>query len=355
MTELDPDYLSAVQAHVNAAGEESLSRAYELGRQALADGLGLLDIISLYEEIIQTLVMPREPAQRPSATAAVSDFFREFVSPFEMTFRGYREANHELQRLNQELSNVNRELLQKQAQLIQSAKMASLGELVAGVAHEINNPLAFVVGHFNTAQRCVGKVAKEIGQAASTDTTHALDRAQNRLHEASLGLERIRELVLKLRAFSRLDEGEQKIVSIQECVNSVLMILQHRLEGRIEVETHFGHPDMLECFPGLLNQALMNLIANSIDSIEGAGTISISTGADASGYAILVSDTGHGIPAELRERVMEPFFTTKPVGHGTGLGLPITYSIIEKHRGLLELSPRHGGGTLATIRLPIDR
>lgn len=355
MTERAPDYLSAVQAHVDAAGEESLSRAYELGRQALGDGLGLIDIISLYEEIIKVLIMPLEPAQRPRATAAVSDFFREFVSPFEMTFRGYREANQELHRLNQELNSVNRELLQKQAQLIQSAKMASLGELVAGVAHEINNPLAFVVSHLSTAQTCVGKVAQEVGDGASADTTRALERAKNRLHEASLGLERIRELVLKLRAFSRLDEGEQKIVSIQECVSSVLMILQHRLEGRVDVETHFGHPDRLECFPGLLNQALMNLIANSIDSIEGPGLISIHTGADASGYAILISDTGHGIPAELRERVMEPFFTTKPVGHGTGLGLPITYSIIEKHKGTLELSPRQGGGTLVTIRLPLDR
>jgi signal transduction histidine kinase len=127
------------------------------------------------------------------------------------------------------------------------------------------------------------------------------------------------------------------------------------MKGRIVVETHFGYPDSVECFPGLLSQALMNLASNAIDAITGDGTICINTGADADGYVIVVSDTGHGIPKHLRERVLEPFFTTKPIGEGIGLGLSITYSIIQKHHGTLDLRPGEGGGTVATIRFPMNQ
>jgi two-component system NtrC family sensor kinase len=142
-------------------------------------------------------------------------------------------------------------------------------------------------------------------------------------------------------------------VSITECVLSVLKILEHRYKDRITLRTHFGYPDVVECYPSLLNQAIMNLVANSIDAIQDAGEITVTTGADKKDYVIVVTDTGHGIPEEFRARVFEPFFTTKPVGVGTGLGLSITYSIVQAHGGTLELSARAGGGTIATIRFPL--
>jgi two-component system NtrC family sensor kinase len=354
MSEFAPKYLSSIRAHVLDAGEESLSHAYDLGRKALSDGLGLLDVLTLYDEMVRAWVLQAPPERRDVAAAAVSDYFREFISPFEMTFRGYQENNRELSRLNDELAEANTELRNKQAQLVQTAKMASLGELVAGVAHEINNPLAFVRSHVNTAQNCLNKVAAEVQPAPDSPAFEQLARGKSRLAEAEAGLERIRELVVKLRVFSRLDEGERKEVKVSECVESVLTILRHKFDGRIEVTTHFGHPDVLDCYPSLLNQAIMNLVANSIDAIEDRGHISISTGADCEGYAILIADTGHGVPADLRDRIFEPFFTTKPVGQGTGLGLSITYSIVERHNGMIDISPRTGGGTLATIRLPLD-
>jgi two-component system NtrC family sensor kinase len=353
MNQFDRQYLSAIAAHVNEAGEESLSHAYDLGRRGLGEGLGLLDVLGLYDEMVKGLVLTAPAEQRSFAASAVADYFREFLSPFEMTFRGYQESNRALERLNQELASANAELRAKQAQLVQSAKMASLGELVAGVAHEINNPLAFVRSHVTTAQNCLTKIGAEVKPVLSAQTADQLTRAQSRLHEAELGLERIRELVVKLRVFSRLDEGERKEVSVAECVESVLTILRHKFDGRIEVTTHFGHPDVLDCYPSLLNQAIMNLVANAIDAIEETGEISINTGADAEGYTIWIADTGRGIPPELRDRIFEPFFTTKPVGQGTGLGLSITYSIIERHHGVLEILPRTGGGTLAIIRLPV--
>lgn len=354
MRAIQQPYLSAIHAHVADAGEESLSQAYEVGRQALSDGIGLLDVLSLYEGMIEQLVLPAPPERRALVAATVADYFRELLSPFEMSFRGYQEANRELRARSEELAAANTELREKQAQLVQSAKMASLGELVAGVAHEINNPLSFVRSHIFTTRTSLAKVGAEMGDALTPTAAELLSRAQRRLQDTEEGLERIRDLVVKLRVFSRLDEGERKEVKISECVESVLTILQHKLEGRIEVITHFGHPDVVDCYPSLLNQAIMNLVANSIDAIEGNGTISISTGADADGYAILIADSGRGIAPELRERVFEPFFTTKPVGQGTGLGLSISYSIIERHGGFLELSPRTGGGTLAVIRLPLS-
>jgi len=257
-----------------------------------------------------------------------------------------------LERKNEELGTAYRELQTTQAQLVQSAKMASLGELVAGVAHEINNPLAFVLSHLDTVRRSLAK-AQPQPELLTPDAKQGWDRAHSRLGEMHLGLERIRELVVKLRTFSRLDEGEQKTVSIRECVESMLTILSHKTKDRIDVVTHYGTPDQLDCFPGILTQAIMNLVSNSIDAIEGTGTLTITTGMAEEAYEIVVTDSGHGIPPHLRDRVLEPFFTTKAVGHGTGLGLSIAYSIVRKHSGTLELTDAPGGGTKATIRLPV--
>jgi two-component system NtrC family sensor kinase len=357
---LEPDCVAAVVALLDDPGEAALSSAYELGRTALGQGLGILDVMSLQEAVLKELVLSAPHSEQERMARATSSFFREFLSPFEMSFRGYRDANRDLKRLFEELNAAYLELQSKQSQLVQSAKMASLGELVAGVAHEINNPLAFVLSHLGTVNACLNKlepgVKGEPGGAqppAGDESLKYWERARTRLREIEGGVERIRDLVLRLRTFSRLDEGAQKRVSIKECVASVLTILDHRLGGRIRVDTHFGFPDMVECFPSLLNQAIMNLVSNAIDAIEGPGTISISTGADADDYVIAVEDSGAGIPEHLRHRVLDPFFTTKAPGQGTGLGLSITYSIVQRHRGSIEIAPGPTVGTIVTIRFPL--
>ncbi|MEI9938661.1 MAG: response regulator [Pseudomonadota bacterium] len=261
----------------------------------------------------------------------------------------------ELEQKNQELTLAYRDLQTAQSQLVQSAKLASLGELVAGVAHEINNPLAFVISHLGTVRRSAAKVDEVIRSSLSYDLVVVWQRAIDRLGEMDVGLQRMRDLVLKLRTFSRLDEGERKVVSIRECIESLLTILGHRLKDRIVVETHYGDPDSIECYPGLLTQAIMNLVANAIDAIVGQGKITISTGAQDAAYRIAVADTGTGIPEAVRSKILDPFFTTKPVGQGTGLGLSITYSIVRKHAGTLEFHDVEGGGTEARILLPIVR
>jgi two-component system NtrC family sensor kinase len=258
----------------------------------------------------------------------------------------------ELERKNDQLSSAYRQLQETQMQLVQSAKMASLGELVAGVAHEINNPLAFVISHLGTVQKHLTRLDGRMKSELADEELAGWDRALNRLREMGTGLERMRELVVKLRTFSRLDEGERKTVSLRSSVESLLTILGHRLKDRIRVETRFGEPDFIDCYPGLLNQALMNLVANAIDAIDGQGVIVIASSSDPEWLTISVTDNGQGIPEELRHRVVDPFFTTKPVGQGTGLGLSITDSIVRKHAGTLELLPNAGGGTEARIRIP---
>jgi two-component system NtrC family sensor kinase len=267
--------------------------------------------------------------------------------------RQLADANALFEQKNIELRRAYEDLQATQAQLVQSAKMASLGELVAGVAHEINNPLAFVLSHIETIKRSQEQFVNEIAAPIPPTAQHHWARAQSRLEEVGLGLGRIRDLVLKLRTFSRLDEGERKVVSVRECLDSVLTILQHRTSDRIEVALSVGDPELLDCFPALLNQVLLNLVANAIDAIEGKGKISIAAGAQDEGYVITIADTGPGIPRELQDRVLEPFFTTKPVGQGTGLGLSIAYSIVQKHQGTLHIGDAPGGGALATIRLPL--
>jgi len=259
----------------------------------------------------------------------------------------------ELEQKNEELTLAYRDLQTAQSQLVQSAKLASLGELVAGVAHEINNPLAFVISHLGTVRRSAVKVDGPMRGSLTPDLIAVWQRALDRLAEMDIGLQRMRDLVLKLRTFSRLDEGERKVVSIRECIESLLTILGHRFKDRIEVETRYGEPDSVECYPGLLTQAIMNLVANAIDAITERGKITISAGMQGELYRISVADTGTGIPEAVRHKILDPFFTTKPVGQGTGLGLSITYSIVRKHLGRLEFHEVEGGGTEACILFPL--
>ncbi len=259
----------------------------------------------------------------------------------------------ELEGKNAELQAAYSDLQMAQAQLIQSAKMASLGGLVAGVAHEINNPLAFALGHLDTVQRSLRRVESQLGAALEDAAKPDWRRAFDRLSEMQVGLDRIRELVLRLRTFSRLDEGEQKLVSMRENVESVLSILQHRLRQRVSIVTEFGEPDQVLCYPGLLNQALFHLVSNAADAISEHGCVTVSTQAVGPEYIIRVADTGSGIPEAIHDRVLEPFFTTKPIGEGIGLGLPITYAVAKKHGGELELRPRPEGGTIAVLRFPL--
>ena len=258
----------------------------------------------------------------------------------------------ELQRANLELKETNQRLQETQSQLVQSEKMASLGQLVAGIAHEVNNPLAFVSNNVYTIQRAVQQVADAAASLLPGNAVSKLEKARARLVETRQGLDRIEELVTNLRTFSRLDEGEFKTVDVHESIDSVLLFLRHRMADRIELVKDYGPDAMLSCYGGQLNQVIMNVTANAVDAIEDEGTITITTAVEDGMFRIAVRDTGKGIPEAVRSHVFDPFFTTKDVGEGTGLGLSIAYGIVEAHHGSLECHSREDDGTEFVISIP---
>jgi two-component system NtrC family sensor kinase len=271
-----------------------------------------------------------------------------------MRARAEKEVAETRAAMVDQLEEANRRLKETQAQLVQSAKMASLGQLVAGIAHEVNNPLSFALSNLFTTGQGLDKLDAELEPHLSATARRRLEKIRARLADSQEGLERVRDLVTHLRTFSRLDEGEFKTVDVQECVEAVLRVLHHRLEDRIEVRVSYGPVATLTCFPGPFNQVLMNLIANAIDAIDGPGQIDLTTGEEAGDFVFTVRDNGRGIPQAIGERLFEPFFTTKPVGEGTGLGLAITYGIVRAHWGTVDFESHEGEGTTFIVRIPLD-
>ena len=260
----------------------------------------------------------------------------------------------ELHQANRELAEANQKLRDTQSQLVHSEKMASLGQLVAGIAHEINNPLSFVASHVYTVENWLTAIAAQDDGNMSQPSRDKLKKACVRIGDMAQGLDRVKNLVVKLRTFSRLDEGDIQDADIHDSIETVLLFLQHRIGERIAVMTDYGPEGSLCCRAGQLNQVLMNVVSNAVDAIEGPGTIAIRTRIEGDRYVISVKDSGKGIPAELRQRIFDPFFTTKPVGEGTGLGLSISYGIVQAHRGDIHFESEEGKGTTVTISIPLD-
>jgi len=260
----------------------------------------------------------------------------------------------ELVQANHDLQEANRKLKETQAQLIQNEKMASLGQLVAGIAHEINNPLAFVVNNLFIVENGLDSLGPEMEPHFSEPSLMKLRKIRARLREMREGLDRVKELVLDLRTFSRLDENVFQFVDVVETIDAVLLLLKHKMNGRIHVEKHYVAARTLCCYAGRLHQVLMNLIANAVDAIAGEGNIVITTSQTPESFLISVRDTGAGIAEAIRSKIFDPFFTTKPVGRGTGLGLAISYGIVEEHGGSIEVQSEEGVGTEFIVKIPLN-
>lgn len=260
----------------------------------------------------------------------------------------------QLSQANHELEEANRKLKETQMHLVQTEKMASLGQLVAGIAHEINNPLAFVLNNLFTVNDGLERIAPAVASCLEEDSVRRFRKIQDRVSDMKQGLDRVKELVLNLRTFSRLDEGEFKTVDIHESIDSALLLLRHKMKDRIELEKRYGAVQPLSCFAGGLNQVVLNLVANAVDAISGPGKITVTTSEENNHVLISVRDTGQGIPANIRNRIFDPFFTTKPVGQGTGLGLAISYGIIQSHHGTIQVQSEEGQGTEFLVKIPMD-
>jgi two-component system NtrC family sensor kinase len=267
--------------------------------------------------------------------------------------RAERKAAQTRADLAGQLESANRELREAHVQLLQSAKMASLGALVAGIAHEVNNPLAFSISHLSTIEGALDAVSAEAETGLSGPARAKLGKARQRAGDVAAGLERVRDLVTKLRTFSRLDEGNFKQTDIRECVESALAFIGYRL-GSVAVEKDYAADNTLYCSPGLLNQVVLNLLTNAVDAVGETGRVRIATGRDATMFRLSVADSGPGVPDALRERIFEPFFTTKEVGAGTGMGLAISYRIVERHNGRIEIGRSADGGAEFTVHIPLN-
>jgi two-component system, NtrC family, sensor kinase len=321
---------------------------------------------------------------------------RSNLTRVEQTTSKLKTVVKALQRSNQYLSQTLCELRHTQAQLIQSEKMSGLGQLIAGIAHQINNPITFIHGNIPHIQRYVQDLLQLLSlyqkhyphpnseiqrQAETIELNFLLEDLPKVLSSVQVGTNRIHQLVRSLQNFSRKDRGNKEPADIHKAIDDTLLILQHRLQARadqpgITIVKEYGNLPIVECYPGLLNQVFMNILSNAIDALEQANqernpaeleqlnnAIAIRTevlnqtknGKNPS-IIVRISDNGLGIPKAILGRIFDPFFTTKPVGKGTGLGLSISYQIVvEKHGGTLKCLSEPGQGTEFWIEIPYTK
>lgn len=276
----------------------------------------------------------------------------------------------ELSGANAQLQEAYEQLKTTQSQLVQSEKMASLGQLVAGVAHELNNPISFIYANYPHIEEYAEEILElldEIREVPVPDESRALIEKKIASHDLELvredlkkivesgkaGASRIKEIVLALRSFSRLDEAEKKAVSLEKGLDDTLAILNHFLKNGIEVTKHYDLNTPVDCHAGKINQVFTNIIFNAVQAMGEKGNLELTTKRQGDLAKISIRDTGPGIPADILDRIFDPFFTTKKVGEGTGLGLSISYGIVEEHGGTLEVDSVVGEGTTFNITLPI--
>ena len=261
-----------------------------------------------------------------------------------------------------------------QRQVAAQEKMASIGQLAAGVAHEINNPIGFVNSNLGTLARDVGSLLALVqayreacGESASAEQRQraqtleqALDLAflaedlPQMIHESIDGLQRVKRIVQDLRSFSRVDASDWLYADLNEGIESTLNMLMHEIRYKAQVRKELSPLPAVYCLAAQINQVLMNLLVNAGHAIERDGLILIRSWVDGAWACVSVRDNGCGMAAEVMKRIFEPFFTTKPVGQGTGLGLSLSFSIIQKHKGRIDVDSAPGQGTCFTLRLPVQ-
>lgn len=296
---------------------------------------------------------------------------RELEAGIAERTRELSAANQELQQRHQEIEAAYQDLARTQEQLVHSEKMASLGLLVAGVAHELNNPISYVHSNLDFIEEYTERLASMVETRDNADPANGQDcrdgdepkrgvkveATLNTLREliasCKEGTERVKKIVLDLRTFSRTDDVGLVLADLHEGIESTLNLLAKQYKDRITIHRDYGNLPLVECYPGQINQVFMNLLQNAAQAIPNRGDVWIKTVAEGGWARIVIRDNGIGIPDEHLGRIFDPFFTTKSVGTGTGLGLSISYGIIEKHGGTIRVTSKVGEGAEFIVELPV--
>ena len=294
----------------------------------------------------------------------------------EEDIRKREAAEAELLRRNNELTELNVRLSMAQEQLVQSEKLASIGQLAAGVAHEINNPIGYVFSNFETLGTYIARMlsmfqvyeqaeahladpqvlANVRATRAGIDLDFLIEDIPVLMTESREGITRVRKIVQDLKDFSRVDANQDwQWANLHQGIDSTLNIVSNEVKYKADVIKEYGDIPDIECLPSSINQVIMNIVINGVHAITGErGKITIRTGKAGPNVWIEIADTGVGIPKEIASRIFDPFFTTKPIGSGTGLGLSLSYGIIQKHNGQIDVESQPGVGTTFRITLPIE-
>jgi two-component system NtrC family sensor kinase len=296
---------------------------------------------------------------------------RERTQELEAALRENERINRALQREKDEQRLLIKQLEDVHQQLLQSEKLASIGQLAAGIAHEINNPMGFIQSNLGTLKN-YGETLKEYVQDIDLMATKYSEAEQKHLaelrsmldidflfedmptliSESVTGAKRVRDIVQTLKSFSHVDQAEVLQININDCINNTVETAASTLKQKATVVKEFGELPLLECRPHEMSQLFLNLLLNASQAIAQQGEIRVKTSLEGDMIVIAVSDTGCGIPQEIIGRIFEPFFTTREVGKGTGLGLSMCYDIVKKHNGKIDVESTVGAGTTFTIRLP---
>lgn len=279
-----------------------------------------------------------------------------------------RLSNQFLAMERRDQEKLIRELKDTQQQLLHSEKLASLGQLAAGIAHEINNPVSFVSSNLHYLDSSFRDIAAALDSYQATalaagqkpcldaeDWQTLRSELNDIISESREGIERVRQIVLDLKNFSRAGEASWSLTDLHQCIDSTLNIIRNEVKYHAEVIKEYGEIPLIQCASGQINQVIMNLLVNAAQAIAGKGTITIKTGREGEQVYFSIKDTGQGIRPEYLSKIFDPFFTTKPVGKGTGLGLSLSYGIVNKHGGRINVSSEPGKGSTFTVWLPIHQ
>ncbi|MEG4046509.1 ATP-binding protein [Microcoleus sp. Pol17_C1] len=370
------DLISTVEIH-KQQGTQALEEAGSLRNRIIIGSMLISALIAatLADKTSRAIAQPLETVTNVAQQVARESNFNLQVPVTTDDEIGVLAVS--FNQLIQRVSEYTQELKQTQSQLIQTEKMSSLGQMVAGIAHEINNPVNFIGGNIDYANQYIEDLAGLVTlyqEYYPNPPDAILERIEDieleflredlpkTLSSMKMGADRIREIVVSMRNFSRSDDGKMKSADIHEGIDSTLVILNHRLKQGIQVIKQYGKLPALECYPAQLNQVFMNVIGNAIDALEEvkkedkgySPTIWVSTEITADNtVTVKIRDNGPGIASASAQQIFDPFFTTKSIGKGTGLGLAISYQILAKHQGKIEVNSQIGQGTEFVITLPV--